>query len=237
MTKCLQILAGMVLVVVSHSLSAAGEPQAANPSDLFAVATVHLEQNATDGDFEVVFEVKGGADGLTKLTVVSPDGRTIVDTAAPDTSTLGVRQLRFESPEPRDFKKLKSAYPEGVYTFAGLTAAGAKLHGKSTLNHTLPAVASVLRPGADAQNVPVRNLKITWTPIKNAAAYIVFVEQGDLNVTARVLPSVTSFVVPDGFLVPGKEYQLGIGTVSDSGNISFVETSFTTGPAPTATKE
>jgi hypothetical protein len=237
MGNCFQVLAGMVLIVVGHSFAAAGEPQAANPSQSFAVATVHLEQNATDGDFEVVFEAKGGADGLTKLTIVSPDGRTIVDTAAPDKSTLGMRQFRFESPEPPDFKQLTSAYPEGVYTFTGVTAAGTKLQGKSTLNHRLPGAASFQQPGANAQNVAVKNMKITWAPVKNVAGYIVYVEQGDLNVTARVLPSVTSFVVPDGFLIPGKEYQIGIGTVSEAGNISFVETSFTTASAPTVAKE
>jgi hypothetical protein len=34
--------------------------------------------------------------------------------------------------------------------------------------------------------------------------------------------------VPNGFLLPGMEYQMAIGTVSGEGNISFVETSFTT---------
>jgi hypothetical protein len=148
MTKRSQILvlAGMVLVVVAPGLSAAGEPQAANPSDLFAVATVHLEPNATDGDFEVVFEVKGGADGLTKLTVVSPDGRTIVDIAAPDTSTLGVRQLRFESPEPRDFKKAEIRVSGGCVDVRGSGRCG---HQTPRQVHSEPHVASFgLRPSA-----------------------------------------------------------------------------------------
>jgi hypothetical protein len=34
--------------------------------------------------------------------------------------------------------------------------------------------------------------------------------------------------VPQGFLKPGKEYTLGIGAVAKGGNVSFVETSFTT---------
>jgi hypothetical protein len=237
MTKRLPIIAGMFLVLAAaHNLSAQAR-QAATSSEAFTIATVHFERNVTDGDFEVVFEVKGGADGLTKLTVTSPDGRTIVDVAAPDKSTLGMRQFRFESPEPPDFNRLKSAYPEGVYTFAGLTATGTRLHGTATLKHTLPAGTSFLRPGADARNVAVRNLKITWTPVKSVAGYIVYVEQGDLSVTGRLSASVSSFVVPDGFLIPGKEYQLGIGTISESGNISFVETGFATAAAPTAAKD
>ncbi len=85
----------------------------------FETATVRFEQNATDGDVEVVFEAKGGDQGLAKLTVVAPDGRTVVDFTAPD-------------------------------------------------------------------------------------------------------------AVPDGFLLPGKEYKIAIGTVTEEGNASFVETTFTT---------
>lgn len=196
----------------------------------FAVASVYFEQNATDGDVEVVFKVKGGDKGLAKLTVVSPDGRTIIDFTAPDASTLGIRQFFFESPEPRDVESLKSAYPEGVYTFAGATAAGQKFYGESTLNHKLPAPASFLRPGTGARGVNARGLEITWTPVKNVAAYIVEIEHDELkvNLTAKLPGSVTAFAVPDGFLAPGTQYGIGIGTMSHEGNISFVETTFRT---------
>jgi hypothetical protein len=197
----------------------------------FAAASVHFEQNATDGDVEVVFEVKGGDEGLAKLVVVSPDGRTVIDFTAPDASTLGIRQFRFESPEPGDVESVKSAYPEGVYTFAGATAAGVRLHGRSTLNYKLPATASFLRPGAGARGVGAKDVEITWTPVKNLAAYIIEIEQEALDVRIRAkLPGsgATSFAVPNGFLLPGTEYHLGIGTVTDEGNISFVESTFTT---------
>lgn len=230
MTRRMQILAGITLLLGFHGL-ALGVGKASAWSLPFAVARVHFEHNATDGDVEVVFEVKSGDEGLAKLAVVSPDGRTVIDFTAPDASTLGVRQFRFESPEPRDIESLKSAYPEGVYTFAGTTVAGDTLHGKSTLNHTLPATASFLRPGNGARGVGLKDLKITWTPVKNLASYIIIrIEQDelDVNLTARLPGSVAAFAVPNGFLLPGTEYQLGIGTVSGEGNISFVETTFTT---------
>ena len=44
----------------------------------FPVASVHFEQNVTDGDVEVVFEAKGKDDGLTSLKVRSPDGRMVI---------------------------------------------------------------------------------------------------------------------------------------------------------------
>ena len=197
----------------------------------FAVASVHFEQNATDGDFEAVFEIKGGKEGLAKLTVVSPDGRTVIDFTAPDAPTfLGIRQFRFETPEPRDLKSLTSAYPAGVYSFAGATAAGERLQGKATLSHTLPATVSFLRPKADARVVGAKNLKVAWTPVKNAAAYMIKIEQSKLgvNLTSTLPGSASTFAVPDDFLRPGTEYQLAIGTVSSQGNISFVETTFTT---------
>jgi hypothetical protein len=229
MTRPIQILAGVTLLLGSHGL-ALGVGKASGASVPFAVTNVHFEQNATDGDVEVVFEVKSGDEGLAKLAVVSPDGRTVIDFAAPDASTLGIRQFRFESPEPRDVESLKSAYPEGVYTFAGTTAAGDTLHGKSTLNHTLPAAASFLRPRTGARSMGTKGLKITWTRVKNLAATIIKIEQDelDVNLTARLPGSMATFAVPDGFLLSGTEYELSIGTVSQEGNISFVETTFTT---------
>ena len=229
MTRRKQILLGVTLLLGSLGLALAVGKES-SPSVPFAVASVHFEQNATDGDVEVVFEVKAGDEGLAKLAVVSPDGRTVIDFTAPDASTLGIRQFRFESPEPRDVESLKAAYPEGVYTFAGATAAGDKLHGESTLSHKLPATASFLRPGAGARGVGVRDLEITWTPVKNLASYIIKIEQDemDVNLTAKLPGSVATFAVPDGFLLSGTEYELSIGTVSEEGNISFVETSFTT---------
>ena len=210
-----------------QSQPATGQSTAAAP---FAVARVQFEQNATDGDLEVVFEVKGGDEGLTRLTVAAPDGRTVVDFSAPDASTLGMRQFRFESPEPGDTASLVAAYPEGVYVFAGVTGSGERLRGESTLSHRLPPPTSFLRPAPDAQGVASGRLEIGWAPVEDLAAYIVYVEQDelDVNLTARLPGSVTTFVVPDGFLIPGTTYQLGIGTVTAEGNTSFVETTMTT---------
>jgi hypothetical protein len=113
---------------------------------------------------------------------------------------------------------------------AGATAAGGKLYGKSTLHHELPATASFLQPRAGAWDMGAKNVNITWTPVKNLAAYIIKIEQRTLGVNLKaILPaSVTTFAVPDGFLLPGTQYQLAIGNVSNDGNISFVETTFTT---------
>ena len=49
-----------------------------------------------------------------------------------------------------------------------------------------------------------------------------------MYITAKIPASVAEFSMPEGFLLPGKEYTLSIGTVSEDGNMSFVETAFTT---------
>jgi hypothetical protein len=225
------VLSAVVLCAISQSVVwAQGGKPAAAPAQ-FATATVHLEQNATDGDAEVVFEIKGGDDGLSKLTVKGPDGRTVIDFTASDPKTLGMRQFRFESPEPRDIKALKAAYPEGAYTFNGATASGARLQSTATLHHTLPAAASLVTKGDD---LPSKNLSIKWTPVKGLSAYVVYVERldADVNVTVKLPGTAHSFAVPDDVLSPGKSYQLGIGTVTEHGNISFVETTFITAAKP-----
>lgn len=227
--KQIPILAGLSLFFGFHGLALAVDTQS-GAAEAFAVAKVHFEHNATDGDVEVVFEVKGGDAGLAKLTVVSPNGRTVIDFMAPDASTLGIRQFRFESPEPRDIESLKSAYPEGVYTFAGATVAGEKLYGQSRLNHSLPAPPTFLRPGDRVRRVVAEDLEIAWRPVKNMAAYIIEIKQDelDVNITAKLPGSATTFAVPSGFFIAGTQYKLSIGTVTEEGNITFVETTFTT---------
>ena len=223
---------GYVLGVVALAVSCrgGGAPPSAEPAAPFAVASVHFEQNATDGDVEVVFEVKGGDDGLASLTVTAPDGRTVVSASSPDSSTMGVRQYRFESPEPTDAARLKAAYPEGVYTFTAATAAGERYSGEATLSHRLPAAAAALTPADEAEGVAVRGLRVTWALVPDVAAHVVTIEQPDLGfeLTVRLPGSATSFAVPDGVLQPGHGYTLAIGTVMAGGNASFVETSFAT---------
>ncbi len=214
-------------------ISAAGPGNAKAPSvrtNSLPVASVYFEQNATDGDVEVVFMAKGGKDGLARFKVVSPDGRTAIDFTAPDESTMGIRQFHMESPEPRDIDALKAAYPEGRYEFSARTFSGAVLVGASTLSHHLPATAQFMTPAPEATGVPTTNVKIAWRVVAGVARYIVKIEQDDLGTRIEAtLPSgATSFNVPDGFLSPGTKYELAIGTVSAAGNISFVETFFTT---------
>jgi len=204
--------------------------QATGSSKAFETATVRFEQNATDGDVEVVFEVKGGDAGILSLKITAPDGRIVSDFTAPDPTTLGIRQFVMESPEPKGVQSLKNAYPEGVYSFTGIDAEGISFQSEATLNHQLPATASFLNPMAEAKEIPIEALEIKWDLLENIVSYIVEIEQDELevNITAKLTGDATSFAVPEHFLQPGTDYALSIGTVTKEGNISFVETSFTT---------
>ncbi len=219
---------GSLLCLLVVPVLAADAPSV--KAESFEVASARFEQNATDGDVEAVFEAIGGDDGLTKLTVVAPDGHTIVDFAAPGRSAMGMRQFRFESPEPTDVAALKKAFPEGEYTFTGSTSSGAQLKDTAKLSHKLPPTTSFVSPKAGARNLSTKNLKITWAPVKGVAGYTIELEpsKSSAHLELNLPPSATSFVVPDGILAPGGKCQLGIGTVSSAGNSSVIETTFTT---------
>jgi len=200
------------------------------PSQSFAEVAVSFETNTTDGDFEVVFEAKGGDEGLEQLTVVAPDGRTVLDMTCPPPAGLGIRSFRFESPEPPNADAVRKAFPAGGYTFRGKTVDGKTLTGKATLSHTLPATTALLAPEPESEDVPAGALEIRWKSVPGIAGYFLEVEQADANTSLAVnLPATASaFTVPAGFLAPGHEYSLSVGTRTADGNLAVVETSFTT---------
>ena len=217
------------VILTSAGAPAGSKTQMAGINPL-PIASVYFEQNATDGDVEVVFKAKGGDDGLAHFKVVSPDGRTVINFKAPDKSTMGIRQFHLESPEPKDVGALKTAYPEGEYQFSARTFSGAVMTAASTLSHRLPTTAQFVTPTPKAADVPTTNVMVSWRTVAGAERYIVKIEQDELGtkIETTLTANSTSFDVPNGFLSPGTEYELAIGTVSAAGNISFVETSFTT---------
>ena len=222
------VLAGLIILLNCHGLPLAAD-NTADPDIPFAIATVRFENNATDGDFEVVFDVKGGQEGLSKLIVVSPDGRKVIDFTAPDNSTLGIRQFSFETPEPKNMDRLKSAYPEGIYTFTGTTSKGKKLTAQSLLTYRLPSPVANIQLRSEPRSATAVELKITWAEMKNISRIILEIQHDELGVSLKAeLPGTEiTYTVPPGFLAPATEYELGIGTVSAEGNIVFVETRFT----------
>ncbi|MGE0226038.1 MAG: hypothetical protein AB7F35_23400 [Acetobacteraceae bacterium] len=200
-------------------------------ADRFERTDIHLERNVQDGDAELKIDVIAGSAGLAALQVKAPDGRTVLDLRSPD-SRLGMRRYTLESPEPRNDGSLQADFPEGTYQFTGTTKNGGSLTGQAVLSHAFPAPVSVLAPGDGGRNLPLDGLQIRWNLPIDAASLIVLVEQEETGrqVSATLPGSATSFTVPAGFLTPGTEYKLAVGSVARSGNQTVTESSFTTAP-------
>lgn len=58
----IQIIVGTAFLLGSQGL-VLGAGKDSGSAVSFPIASVHFEQNATDGDAEVVFQVKGGKEG------------------------------------------------------------------------------------------------------------------------------------------------------------------------------
>jgi len=198
-------------------------------TERFEHTRVVLERNVTDNDTEIVFKATTPEDGLTSLKVTAPDGRVVVDFKAP-TSKLGIRQLTFESPEPRKAGAVQADFPAGVYTFSGRTTSGAQLGGRATLSHVFPDPTAVIYPQPNAAGIAFNGFQVKWKPIPALAACIVVIEDeaSGLEIRSDLPGNATTFEVPGGVLKPGTEYKLAIGTVAKTGNTSYIETVFTT---------
>ncbi|MES2947319.1 MAG: hypothetical protein V4858_02150 [Pseudomonadota bacterium] len=201
----------------------------AHAGTAFEYVKVVLEQNVQDQDAEVKFEATGGKGGLTALQVKAPDGRTVVDFKTPD-SRLGIRSLVLESPEPRNDGSVQADFPAGTYTFSGRSAGGEQLEGSAVLSHALPAPTRFIHPRPDATNVAHKRLLLNWQAVHGLSAYVLVLEQeaSGREIKVNLPANTTSFSVPAGFLRPGTEYKLAIGTVASGGNASFIETAFVT---------
>jgi len=100
------------------------------------VASVPVERNVTDNDFEVVFEVKG------------PQGPWPVHVGN------------------QAFCSLDVAYPQSVYRVSGLTVDGARFASTSTLSHRVAATTTFVNPAGVAQHVPSTGSRFFGTPSK-----------------------------------------------------------------------
>ncbi len=189
-----------------------------------------VEQNATDGDTEVVISGIAGDDGLRLLSVHAPGGRKILTLVAPDPATLGEREFHFESPEPPG-EAVLAGYPEGEYLFVGVSTVGERFRGTAELSHQLPGETTILNPVHESV-IPAGSLTIQWSAVPGIREYILEFENESVDpeqvLTLNLPPDATSFEIPAGLLVAGSDYQVGVQTVADNGNIVAVEVTFST---------
>ncbi|MBA2594531.1 MAG: hypothetical protein M3495_17660 [Pseudomonadota bacterium] len=108
------ISAAAVLVLLG-GFTARAEDDHGNGSRVcleFTDLRMTLEQNATDGDTEVVLFAKGQDDGLKKLRIVRPDGRTVAELRG-NRRTIGLREFALESAEPPELERVLRSVPAG----------------------------------------------------------------------------------------------------------------------------
>ena len=194
----------------------------------FSELSIILEQNATDGDAEVVVFAKGQDDGLRSLTVTSPRGRL---TAAfiGSSGGIGIREFILESAEPTDIESVLRSFPEGVYRFRGRTVNGECLKGSATLSHIFAPATVILTPGEDEVIAP-ENFVLTWEAVPGAASYVIGVDNEDRGtaLVAEIAPTATAFTVPREWLEAGTEYTVAVAVKAEDGNSSSVEITVTT---------
>ena len=143
---------------------------------------------------------------------------------------MGLREFVFESPEPPG-EAILAAYPEGTYTFTGVSSIGERFRGQAVLSHELPAPVTILHPAQDAQ-VGTGSLTIQWSAVTGISEYVIEFENESADpeqiLKVNVPASQTSFEIPSSMLAPGADYQVGVWTIATNGNVSIAETTFST---------
>jgi hypothetical protein len=196
----------------------------------FAELSIALEQNATDGDAEVVLFAQGNDEGLSDLSIKAPDGRKVVRVKG-NRRGVGLREFLLESAEPPDLPRVLASFPEGEYEVEGRTVSGGCLEGSVSLSHELAPATTLLAPEEDAE-VPAGALTLEWAAVPEAERYVVELQNENLGneFAFEVLPGTTSLTIPAELMVPGSEYQFGVAVETAVGNVTAVELSFTTAP-------
>lgn len=188
-----------------------------------------IESNVVDGDAEMVLTLDADV-GLKSLKVIGPNGKRVARLATRGNPNLGQRKVAMESPEPTP-AALFAAFPEGVYLFHGVSVDGERLYGEATLSHALLDASTITAPASGAPDVPLTGVIVTWTPTPGVTRYIVEVEEEDDETNSLVVDvpgASTSFALPDGWLLAGTTYQVGVGAVGPTGNVTVYEHFFTT---------
>ena len=187
--------------------------------------TLIFEVNATDGDGEVVLDLDTDL-ALERLTLFDPDHRAVVKLATKDRGQLGISQMELETAEP-SIEAVVQAYPEGVYHAVLRTTSHETFHVFVELRHALPELPVITFPVPDG-DVPASGAVVTWTPDPAVEAWVVEIENDELEqtLTAELPAGAASFSIPDGFLVQGETYQLGIAATGENGNVLVVEQDF-----------
>lgn len=184
--------------------------------------------SATDNDAEVTIGVESD-EAIEYLEIVAPDGHTVAMARAKD--DLGLAEIELESAEP-SVEEVQQAYPVGRYRFRGQSVSGVPLRGSVRLSHDVVAEPDFFKfTPCDEKVDASAPVTISWNPVQGAqGGYEIIIEQDDTgaNLRTTLSPDATDFVIPDGFLAPGLEYEIEMKSVTRSGNKTSASCEFAT---------
>ena len=130
---------------------------------LFADVDFFIEINSTDGDSGVQLLLDG--EGWEKLEIENPNGKRLLNVKAKSSiKQQGLTEFFFESAEPsfedQTLVEFLELFPEGVYTFEGVTTEHEGICGMALFTHDLPE-----GPEIDAELDGDGNMVISWTEV------------------------------------------------------------------------
>jgi hypothetical protein len=225
MNSKLFLLAAIAAVTVRPSQ--AHDANQRSPAEPLEVEMFY-QYSATDNDAEVTIDVESNI-AIDRLAVLAPDGRTVMLLQSGD--RLGLRQIEVESDEP-SVEEVQRAYPKGRYLFSGLDVNGAPLVGRVRLTHDVVAAPDFFNFSPCNEEVdPNAPVTIAWHTVAGAdGGYEIIIEQDDTGANLRITrnPDSTSFVIPDGFVAPGLEYEIEMKSVAAGGNKTSASCGFST---------
>lgn len=209
------------------AITATGLPSTPNHRAVLEAlsAQIAFEQNTTDGDAEVVLEIDAEV-AIDQLTVTGPAGDVVLQLMSTDGQRLGLAEVVVESAEP-DIESVKLAYPAGSYQVKARSVESQEwLRADIELTHDLPATPRLTAP-AGGQPVPVHGAVVRWQADAETEGWSLELKQDELELalTVQVPGSVTSFTIPDSFLVSGEVFDLSLVAIA-GGNRNGVELEF-----------
>jgi hypothetical protein len=202
-------------------------------ADRFEIAKIFFEYNSSANDLGVHVSLDG--EHWTTLKITNPAGLSIFEVQGKEAyAELGLTELFFEGAEPSldevPLAHLLALFPEGRYTFSGVTVDGRRITSRATMSHAIPAGLVV------SSQLNGNSLIISWNAVTSPPAgfpnepitivgyqAIVGSFQVTLPATARQVTVPPEFVAS---LSSGAQ-QFEVLAIDASGNQTITEGTFT----------
>jgi hypothetical protein len=227
MTVLLLSVAAASYILATSSAAHAGNRHAVRKAELDI--EMFYQFSATDEDAEVTLGIESPDHPIDSLVILAPSGRTVATVRSRD--HLGLAEVELESAEP-SVEEVQLAYPEGTYRFLGWSVDGHLLEGRATITHDVVGAPDFFNFSPCKQEVdPRSSVTIAWNSVPGAeGGYEIIIEQDDTGANLRVTqsPDRTSFVIPEGFLAAGLEYEIEMKSVTVEGNKTSASCEFST---------